>query len=268
MVVGPPGPEYKGRVNHPDSPPPIDSSSPAGTHRGPPQETRPRSTLGLWALFLSMLLALTSTMVGFVWVLLLPAVLLAIYGVVKIRPERFRGQGMAIIALIVALMAGSCTYMFAGIFRDLSAHYAGGVLAALAGSEDRRLDDWLLESAREEGVRDTLRTRYREVVDQAGPYQKEIVQAPSLVGGRGVIYPPAPDAVEEVGGDGKDPPRSLEQNAIWARARFEREVLLVELTFGKSREGFEAGLQGVQAQKAFQALSDVRFWRQIGAPAE
>ncbi len=255
-------------MNQPDPPPPVDSSRPAGTHRAPPAETRPRSTLGMWALFLSMLLALASTMVGFVWILLLPAVLLAIYGVVKIRPERFRGQGMAIVALIVALMAGSCTYMFAGVFRDLSAHYADGVLAALAGSEDRRLDDWLLEAAREEGARDKLRARYMAVVDAVGPYQREILQAPSLVGGRGVIYPPAPDAVEEIGGDGQDPPRALEQNAIWARARFEREELLVELTFGKSREGFEAGLQGVQSQKAFQALSDVRFWREIQPPAE
>lgn len=266
-MAGPYVAEYKDEVNEPDLSPPTDASRPVRSHRGPPVDQRPRSTLGLWALFFSVALALVSTMVGFVWVLILPAALLGLYGVIRIRPDRMRGQGLAIGALIVALLAGSCTYMFAGVFRDLSAYYGRGVLAALAGNEERRLDDWLLDKARDDGTADAIRARYQATVDVLGPYQQEIVQASALVGGRGVIYAPAPDKVDELGGNGELPPRSLEDNAVWARARFERGVVLVELTFGASREGFEAAAQGLQSRMALGVLSDVRFWRET-APAE
>ena len=263
MVVAPRRAEYKNRVNQPQSPFPPDSARPAGSHRGPPVDLRPRSTLGIWALFLSVVLALTSAMVGFVWILLLPAVLLALYGVWKIRPDVAKGQGMALIALVVALVAASGSYLGAKVFREMSTVNARGVLAGLAGTEDRRLNDWLDEEAKQDGLAETLRQRFDVVVQSVGSYQREIVEAPLLAGARGVLTPPPLGSVEEIGGDGKDPPRALEQNVLWARARFEKAVLFVELTFGQDEKRFATAFQDLQSKKPLGALSDVRFWREV-----
>lgn len=238
--------------------PPLDES-PAPTHRAPPEDRRPRSPLAVWALAASIVLAVAGLFAHFLWILLLPALVLAAVALVRIRPQQARGQGMAITALVISLLAGSCQFTLGQTLRDTSERLVGGVLAALASERPEMIEEWLTPEALESGAADRIRARYAAVVEKIGPYGREVRTGGPWAGVSGLLLAPN-DVVEIEAGIGE--PWSHRTGALWAQARFGNTMVHVEALPGGDDIGrLVTAIEEIQKQGSAHVLQDVRFFR-------
>ncbi|MFV1959059.1 MAG: hypothetical protein ACC662_06560 [Planctomycetota bacterium] len=234
------------------------------THRAPSPDPRPRSRLATWSLVLGLVLSVASIVLAFMWILLLPPLLLAAWALWKIRPQTVRGQGMAIAALVISLLAGSCSYISAKAMRGTAAYLGRGVLSALAGKDEGRLKAWFTKKAQDDGSMEKVRARFAAAVAEVGKYRQAVETGAPWLGARPVIYPPAD--VEELGGDPEHPWKAR-PGALWVLARFEKGPLHVEVKIGEGGEGkgdagaLEKAFQGAQGQEPSAVVSDVHFLR-------
>jgi hypothetical protein len=228
-------------------------------HRAPPRDDRPRAALGTWALVLSIVLALLSFFGGVVWIWMVPAALLAVYAVFRIHPAIQKGQGLAILALVISVLVGAGTFMISSAYNALATQVSRSVLAAVSSkNEPQRLDGWLTKKAKEAGLAETIRQRYAATVDAYGPYQKEILDESSLLG----VWPYTvePSDVVELG-QGIGEALEIGTQAFWVRAKFEGGVIHMRTQFSKDSAALQRmGTSGdLGGDGAF--VEDVRFYR-------
>jgi hypothetical protein len=218
-------------------------------------DPRPRAPIAIWALVASIALGLLS-MPGLVWAALVPAFLLAIWALFRIRPQERRGQGMAIAALVISLMAGSCSFIGARAITAGSEHVGSAILAALGSDEPTRLDGWLTEAAAKDGTAERIRKRYAATVEAVGPYQGEVGSGSILLGVVPTFVAPA-DVQEIGGGEGEAwPPSAV---PLWVTARFRDATLHLGILLGDDK--LESLPEFSKEAGVKRLVKDVRFYR-------
>ena len=227
-------------------------------HRAPMRDTRPRSGWALWTLLLTVLLGV----VGFLTyspAAVIPAMVIGVVALVKIKPQWMRGQVMVIVSLIMAALVGSCSYMFAKSTHDVVDHIGGGVLGALGSDEPDRVDKWIAPEAREAGAADLFRERFAKVVEAYGPFQGELILPSRWIGG--VTIAEAPTDIEEIGG-GIGEAWAPRTGPLWCRAVFRDGEVHLELYLGASMaEGFAKAIEATQGKTPAPVLHDLRFFK-------
>jgi hypothetical protein len=219
------------------------------------------SGLALSAFVVSLVLAFVS-MLG-VWVVMALPLLLGVLAWTNTSPERFRGRALGMWAVGISLLCGSCSYLIHEDGVDRVRTVGAGVLGALQGKQTDRLEDWLTPDAREKGVAAKLRERFDAVVAQVGPYAGEVEAGGTFTGMIPSMIPPT-DLVEVGSSGSASPPAPGE--ALWVRARFERETLHVGVVVGGGGpQGFQNALQEMR-EGASPIVSDLRFFRSGGEP--
>jgi hypothetical protein len=242
------------------------STPSAPSHPAPPADTRPRSGLAIAALVVSLVLSLVALAAG-AWVALAPAVLLAAWALFSIRPERLRGQGMAIAALVVALAGGACSYMGAALLRDAARHLATSAMAALKeappaqGAPDAAdtLARWMTEAARADGAPDLVRERFRRAEEALGPATEDVGVGAFVLGARPVLF--APSEVEEIAPD-VGPRWNSPAATLWATVRFRDGPVHLALVCGSGAAmDLQEAVLAAQSRRPTGVLGDVRFFR-------
>jgi len=238
-------------------PPAEPTSSPA--HRAPAYDRRPRSALAIWSLAATLVIGVGASLAGLFWLALVPAAALAVVALVRIKPQQAKGQGMAIVALVLALLIGSCQYVGAKSMRDIAEHLGSGALAALASDDPEMIGKWVAPEAEEKGAKDRIRQRYAAVVEELGPFQQEVVVGALWLGVGPIVAPPTD--VEEIGA-GIGEAWSLRPGAFWVKARFRDGVVHVELLVGDGdAERLTQALEDASSKKPSRVLTDLRFFR-------
>lgn len=236
-----------------DSTPP-----PAYEHRAPSSENRPFSKLAIWALVTSLLVSFVAATNGLIW-LAVPPLLLSLYAVVRVKPALQRGHWLAVAALVVSVMGGSCSYLGVLAAEQTFGGVARGVLAALASeNEGDRLDDWLTPEARDDGAAARIRARYEAAVAALGPYAGEIV-AESRFRGALPYKPPNLDEVEEFGVEGESP--AFEDTELCVRARFRDGIVRMCFRLLRDVEAIGRIHMAPGQDRKPEVVEDVRFFR-------
>jgi hypothetical protein len=247
----------------PDTPPPL-------PHPAPPRDQRPLSRLALASLLL-LVFAMLGVLMGF-WIALVPALVIGLVALFRIRPERLRGQGMAISAVVISLLFGSCMFISSRAVRGAASHLAQGVLSALAvpppapdatgeGGEAARdpLERWLTPTARDAGAAARIRARYAAAVQAVGPYQGELALGSAIFGVATILAPPKDpqEIAAEPDKDWKEP-----EAAFWVRAVFRDATVIVLLVpEGGNIQGLQQIVAGSADKGPSPVLEDVRFFR-------
>ncbi len=239
----------------------------------------------MWALGLSLVLIVATILTGFMWVMLVPAVLVSGWAIATIRPDAKRGQGMAIVSLILCLLAGSCSYFGVSTLHNVLTHLARGVLGDLererteaapteapapAGADEESsdakptpVDRWFTKAAVESGVAENVRKRYAAVREKVGAYAGEVLKESLWLGAGPYVAPPTD--TEEIGA-GIGPKWELDSSQVtyWVRVRCGDEVVHVAFRFAEADEalsGFQQIASGAGPSSKPALLQDVRFFR-------
>ena len=246
-------PDFNQPQMSPVSPPP----------QGAPPGWRPLSGLALTAFIVSLLLGTASFFSG-AWWLAGVAALLAIAGLMRAAPARFRGRGFAIAGLVISLGCGSCAYFTQKQFSGMATRLAGGVMRVLDAdvAEDvrtERLRDWLHPTAIDAGQMDILRTRWADLESKMGPYTGEVEAGSTFGGHMGILIGPQDASLVQ----SDDPERGRPDMAtsagkiMWTRAAFEKGIVHVALFFQKE---LGAEMSEDMAREETPVLKDVRFY--------
>ena len=219
---------------------------------------RPRSAFAVWTLVVTIVLGIGS-MVTFLWAALIPALLLGVVALRKIKPQLMRGQVMVIVAMVVALLVGSCSYMGAKTMHDIVDHVGAGALGALGSEDPDRLDPWIATVAREEGAGERIKKRFEAVVAAHGPYTGDIVLPSMWLGAVPLVAPPT-DIEEITAGDGEA--WTLRPGALWFKAVFRDAQVRVELFLGDDAQaGMAKAAADSQGKVPSAVIHDLRFFR-------
>ncbi len=243
-----------------DSPPSGLSPEPpsAPQYRAPVQDARPRSALAIWTLVTTIVLAIGATAFG-VWAAMIPAVFLGLVALRKIKPQLVRGQVMVIVALVMAVLAGSCSFMGARTVRGMVDHLGAGALGALGSEEPDRIDKWIATEAREDGASERFQNRFAAVVDAYGPYQGEAVLPSTWFGAAALMQPPTD--VEEIG-TVEGEAWTLRRGALWFKGVFQDAEIHVEMLLGDEMwEVIAKALEDAEKQVPSPVLRDLRFFK-------
>jgi hypothetical protein len=231
--------------------------------QGAPPGWRPLSGLALTAFIVSLLLGTAAFFSG-AWWLAAVAALLAVAGILRAVPARFRGRGFAITGLVISLTFGSCAYLAQATFRATATRLSTGVMRVLNAdvAEDvrtERLRDWLHPTAIDAGAIETLRARWADLVSKMGPYTGEVEAGSTLGGHISILVGPQDGALVE----SDDSSRGLPDMAtsagkiFWTRATFEKGVVHVAVFLeGEVGKDLSAALSREEAA----VLRDVRFY--------
>lgn len=238
-------------------PPPESSAAPA--HRAPGRDMRPRSRYAIWTLVVTIVLAI-GAMTTFMWPAVIPALLLGAVAMGKIKPQLMRGQVMVIVALVMAVLVGSCSYMGAKSMHDIADHLGAGALAALGSEDPDNIDKWIATDAREDGAAERIKKRFDAVVAAHGPYQGETVLPSMWLGAVPIVAPPTdPQEIGALEGEVWKPRTGA--GALWLKAVFEDAVVRVELFLGDdAQEGMTKALTDAQTKVPSPVLKDLRFF--------
>ena len=259
------GAEYKEGVStespepespEPESPEPESPESEAPIHVRP-VDRRPRSPWSVWALATTFLFGVLGIFGGFFWTVLLVPLVVGVLALRRIRPDVSKGKGMAVLAVALSILFGSCQFMVARTARGVAEHLGAGAMAALASEEPERLNAWLTKEAVEGGAPDRIRARFAKVVEMMGPYRREVRTGSILLGALPIALPPT--QAEEIG-VGEEASEATRTGGFWVEALFEKGPVHVELRFpAESREGIEQAVD--QPDKPAPVLADVHFFR-------
>jgi hypothetical protein len=219
---------------------------------------RPRSAFAVWTLVVTIVLGIGS-MVTFLWAALIPAVLLGVVALRKIKPQLMRGQVMVIVALVMSMLVGSCSYMGAKTLRDIVEHVGAGALGALGSEEPDRLDKWIAMAARDDGAAERIKKRFEAVVAANGPYQSELALPSMWLGAVPLVAPPTD--VEEIG-PVEGEAWTLRPGALWFKAVFRDASVHVELFLGEdAQQGMAKAATDAQGQVPSAVVHDLRFFQ-------
>lgn len=251
--------EYKDAVST-DSPssgfPPEPAAAPQ--HRAPGRDPRPRSSLAIWTLVTTILFGI-GALFTLMPLALIPAILLGVIGLFRIKPQVQRGNVMVIVSLVVAMALGLFAYMGASTMHEILDHVGGGALAALNSDEPDRVDKWLSPAAREDGAAERFQERFAAAVEAFGAYQNDL-ELPSLwLGGVAVVAPPTD--IEEIGG-GVGEAWTLRPGAFWMKGVFKDGLVHIEVYLGETaQEGMQKAAEDAGGQVPSPVLQDLRFFR-------
>ena len=121
--------EYKMGVS--DIPPP---STPPPMHPAPATSWRPISGLALASFFAALLVALVSAVSG-TWIGLLIPLALGVLTWLKVDPRLKRGRPLAIWAILISLVMGSCSVMGNNFMRSMALEMNESILNVFAFSK-------------------------------------------------------------------------------------------------------------------------------------
>jgi hypothetical protein len=173
-----------------------------------------------------------------------------------VSPVRQRGRGLGLWAMAIALCFGSCSFFAYSEFHQRARDLGAGVLSALHGKEESRLDEWLRPEKAEETAA-ALRRRYAEVVAAVGPYAGSL-ESGSLLSAAVSLFQP-PSGVAEIGAS--DSPGVVPPATLWLRARFEKETLFVAVVLRTGgQEELKQAIMDLGGDLR-RIVADVRFFR-------
>jgi hypothetical protein len=127
----------------------------------------------------------------------------------------------------------------------------------------RQIEKWLDGEAVKAGAGPRLLERYREVAREAGAYEGSVDVGSAWTGALLKSVAPPPDLVElappaATGAAPVESPKLGE--ALWVRARFEKETLHLALVFPARLR--TAPLEGTRTGGSTNVFEDVRFFRE------
>lgn len=248
-------------MNEPQ-PPPV----PSPQHPAPAQTYRPLSGLAVTAFILSLVLFFVA-MYG-LWIVELIPLGLGILTLVTVKPGAKRGRVLAVWAIVIAIGAGSCTYLMHSSARSAVGKMSTSLLSALSakGIEDadaeKVLAPWFHKPVLEkhpDRIKD-VRARYALVEAELGAYQGEVDLGSVYRGAMTFMLPP--DGVEEIGSG--DDPTGL-RAVVWVKAVFEKgpAIMAIVLKGGGQDDIFALGeLRDSEAP----IVGDLRFYRPKAKP--
>lgn len=239
-----------------DETPPAPTSAPA--HRAPTRDPRPRSPLAVWALATGIACSLAALALGGLWILLLPAAVLAVVALFRIDPTAQRGRVMAGISLALSVLVGLAFFGIVAAGHSMAERIASGVLANLASDEPQSVRAWLTEDARKSGMLEKILARFEAVTAACGPYERE-VDAGSLFLGS-VPYGLPPSDVVAIGED-EGKPSAPGAGLFFVQARFRDATVHLEIRYEDDVERFADVSQNILNGKSAPVLLDLRFFR-------
>ncbi len=195
----------------------------AGEHT-PPPGWRPISGTSLAAFIITLALSLAALVTGYWWLMAIPLVI-AIIGMRRAKPAKYRGRAFAIWAFVLSIAMGSCTFMGHRSLEEMTSKMVGGVMHVLNAEipdeeRDARIRQWVHASMTEDETLDKWKARFAAAEERLGPYTGELRSASVFSSYAHFAIGPDLDAVEEVGPKSA---RALEPGtAFWAVARFEK----------------------------------------------
>jgi hypothetical protein len=212
--------------------------------------------------FVLSLVAIVPSSIG-LWIASAVPLGLGLVGMFTIDPARRRGRGLAIAAVAISLPLGALMYHSHAEARAAVRDMGAYVLAALRGGDEGKLEPWLEEAARGEGVAPRIRERYRAVEAAFGPYGGTVSAGNPWLGAAPLLTPPSPlTEVGSTGGktDGSDLPLG---SVVWVRADFEKGLVHVAFLLKSSggAAGAAASLTSLQEKRPAAVVRDVRFFR-------
>jgi hypothetical protein len=233
----------------------------APVHRAPPKDERPRSRLAVWALVITIVLGLAAIM-GYLWAALIPAAILGAIAVVRIDPHQAKGQGMAIVAICLSVLIGSCHFLVAKAARDTALYLGRGAMAALAAEDPTKIEQWIEREALAAGAAERIRQRYAAVVEALGPSEREVLEGSLWLGVLPFkLPPPGVEKLKQFGeGDGDGEKWEVDPDSFWVRARFARGVVHVELELADVYDGLVETAEKAQKTEPAAVLADIRFF--------
>jgi len=265
LPVGPrggrsPPSEYKKGVS--DTPPP---PLPPAAHPAPPTSWRPLSGLALSSFIAALILALFSAVSG-TWIGLALPLVLGVLTWIKVDPRSQRGRPLAVWAILISLVMGSCSWVGNNFMRSMATEMSESILNVLSFSKDeedrlKSLRAWTWPKALEADAELHAKwiARFVAVTDELGPW-KERIELPASIKGPMPLFQ-APDDVVEVGTKDVRPVAWTVGSVIWVEAVFEKGNVDVALVL---KEGSEPALQLFQDYKpgeTWQIVGDIRFYR-------
>jgi hypothetical protein len=240
----------------------MDEPTRAPQHDAPPP-WRPLSAGAVTALVLALLLAPVA-LLGPWWVEILPLVVGA-GSWWAIADGRRRGRGIAIVACVIALVAGTASLLYLGQARDLIVVQFDGFLRALSRDDRAEVATWVIAGEDAPAAVARWRERLQAVEREAGPYGQRVEVDWGLWGPMvGLLAAPDGDLVE-IGAPEGGPRPAL--GTLWVRAGFARERCWAAFELG--RKGEPLGMDDVRGAtpgKPLPFVRDVRFFRTRPVP--
>lgn len=180
------------------------------------------------ALVTALIVVAASVLTLYWWLAAIPLGLAA-YVLLRVSPRERRGRVLAVIGLVIALCAASCSYLLHNTTRTLVAKSSGAILGALASTgspetQEQAIARWLHRGAIDAGLVATLRTRFAELTERFGAYRPP-TEAGTLFGGLPALGM-QPDGVVEVPPN-PDTPLPVPGEGMWARAQFGEQTVHV-----------------------------------------
>jgi hypothetical protein len=178
-----------------------------------------------------------------------------------IAEGRRRGRALAVIACVVAVLAGVGALLLLGAARSEMQTKFAEFLGQVSKGDPKELEGWVLEGEDPPTTVAKWRARMAAAEMDVGPYGQRVDVEWGLFGPYiGLVIPPRRDEVEEVGGTATDPwPRP---GTIWFRSVFARDVLWTAVVWGK--EQGDPDLEKVlkdKGRKKIPIVRDLRFFR-------
>jgi hypothetical protein len=174
---------------------------------------------------------------------------------------------LALWAIVIAIGAGSCSYMVHGKMRDQIGNVGESLLAALSAKDvstadsDKVLKAWFVPEAltKNPELLATIHTRYGQVEERFGAYKGEVDLGGSYFGVWPLLLPP--QAVVEVGTD-EVPPGWTQGSVFWLTAVFEKgRVMMAILLAGADQQSLQNAVRELQGTGEAAIVEDVRFFR-------
>lgn len=220
-----------------------------------------------WAVLalVTALISVAASLLTLYWWLPLIPLTIGVLVLVKVSPREHRGRVLATIGLVIALFAGSCSFMLQRGVRTMVASSVGGILGALsstgsAETQEQAIARWASKAAMEEGLVERVRTRYAAVVERFGAYQGP-AHAGTWYGGVAELGMPPSEGLAEipVNPEGKMPSLG---HTMWARVRFgDREVhVAIEILGGPGGESAMDVARTARPDGSVPWVSDMRFF--------
>jgi hypothetical protein len=158
--------------------------------------------------------------------------------------------------MMIALGFGSCSFLAHRAVHARARALGDGVLSALQGKAESRLEEWVRPETAEATVSE-LRRRYAEVVAVVGPYAGTVESGSLFTGALGLFQPPSD--VAEIGASAS--PGIVPPATLWLRAPFEKETLFVAVVLRSGgQEEMKQAITDLGGDLR-RCVADVRFFR-------
>lgn len=204
---------------------------------------------------------------GGLWITQLVPAALGFITLATVKAGERRGRVLALWAIVIAIGAGSCSYLGHSAMRESIGKMGESVLAAFsakgasAEDSDTALKLWIDKPVLEKDAAfvATLRQRFERVEEEFGRYKDAVDLGTPYLGVLPLFVPP--QNLAEVG-TGELPPGWGQGAAVWMRAVFEKGSVVMAIALkGGDQAGSQAALTELLAGGAAPIVQDIRFFR-------